>query len=165
LVPDEDRPSFFSDHGLDAAATSVRAALRHRRRHAPAPRGDDPDERDWISDSYEIDPAKLGLDMVVAWLPRPPHPGRRPHQAELLASLRVTPGVVRIQDCMDDTVVVTAVTTDPMERQRLQTRLLELCPEALWTVVRGADPDQACRGWLHVAKRVASQEGRLKPNA
>ncbi len=162
LYADADRMTFFDQEGLHAASTQVKDALRRRMRQSREPFDDDPAERDWIWETYDVDAAKLELDVVVAWLPRPAQPGSRPHQGELLAALRDTPGVVRLQDCMDDTIVVTAVATSPTDRRRLQTCVRELCPEALWAEVRGDDPEQARRGWLRTAKVVAKREGRLR---
>jgi hypothetical protein len=161
LVPDAKRTEFFIREGLDARKSSISEALRARKRPSDAPFGQDPAERDWLWDSYDVDATKLGLEMIVAWLPRPSDPEPRHDQADLLAALRETRGVIRLQDCMDDTVLVTALTATPLDKQRLQLRLRELCPNVLWAEVRESDRDQARRGWTSLARLVALQEGRL----
>jgi hypothetical protein len=161
LEPDGKRSAFFRDLGLDAAPRSVTKALSARKRASVTPFGDNPADRDWIWESYGFDAAKLGLEMVVAWIPRPTGPSSRRTQSELLASLRATRGVIALLDCMDDSVVVTALTATVLEKQQLQIRLRELCPEVLWTEVRASDPRQPARGWAFLARVVAAQEGRF----
>ncbi len=159
---DGERAAFFRDLGLDAAQTSVTRALSARKRASVAPFGDNPADHDWIWEAYGFDAAKLGLEMVVAWVPRPAGPASRKTQSELLASLRATRGVIGLLDCMDDSVVITALTATVLEKQQLQIRLRELCPEVLWAEVRASDARQPAKGWAFLARVIAMQEGRLK---
>lgn len=157
-----DRAAFFEELRLDAHARSVTAALSARSRGSEKAFGEDPAERDWLWDAYEFDPAKLGVQMIVAWLPRPDGPEFRATQSELLSALRATRGVIGLLDCMDDTIIVTALTATVIEKQQLQARLRELCPSALWAEVRSSDARQPGRGWSFIAQAIAAQEGRLK---
>jgi hypothetical protein len=165
-----DRARFFKDLGLNPNDRAVTTAVSTRKR-ASGKRasdktfGEDSAERDWVWDSYDFDAAKLGLEMVVAWLPRPDGPAFRATQSELLSSLRETQGVVGVLDCMDDTVVATALVATALEKQQLQARLRELCPGVLWAEVRSSDAHQPGRGWAFLAQVIAAQEGRLKPDA
>jgi hypothetical protein len=160
--PPSERAAFFKELGLDAAPRSVTSALSARKRCSDAPFGDDLAERDWIWDAYGFDSAKLGLEMVVAWLPRPTGPAFRATQADLLDSLQAIRGVIRLLDCMDDTVVLTALVATVLEKRQLQARIRELCPQVLWAEVRSSDPRQSGRGWAFIARAIASQEARLK---
>jgi hypothetical protein len=66
---------------------------------------------------------------------------------------------------MDDSVVITALTATVLEKQQLQIRLRELCPEVLWAEVRASDERQPAKGWAFLARVIAMQEGRLKGQA
>lgn len=156
-----ERQAFIKKHKLHVGERDVYRALKLRMRPAGPGALTDPDQREWVWNAMEADAAKLGLDLIVAWLPPPP-PTERRDQAGLLTALRSTPGVLGIDDCYDDTIVVRALATDPPAKRRLQSRLRELCPQALWTEVRQVDHDQPGRGWLGLAKAVAKAEGRLK---
>jgi hypothetical protein len=160
-----DRARFFKDLGLNPHDRAVTTAVSARERASDTAFGEDPAERDWIWDAYDFDAAKLGLEMVVAWLPRPSGPAFRATQSELLSYLRTMQGVVGVLDCMDDTVVVTVLVATALEKQQLQARLRELCPEVLWAEVRSSDAHQPGRGWTFLARVIAAQEGRLKPDA
>jgi hypothetical protein len=163
LLPDGGREKFTEEHGLRIGPRDINRALAHRRRPAGSEAPADPDQREWLWDSFEVDTAKLGLDLVLAWIPRPTGPGRRKDQGRLLGALRSTPGVISILDCFDDTILVQALAVDPPGKRRLQTRLEELVPEVIWSEVRQVDRDQAARGWLDVARTVAGVEARLDP--
>lgn len=154
-----DRQQFLGNESIGLATTSINEAFKARRFGSQQPISGAPEERDWIREAYEIDATKIGLIHIVAWLPRPPTPLPRDDQAALLIALRKTEGVVGIQDCIDDTIIVTAMATSPDERVRLQRRLRALCPSALWAEIRETDRTQAARGWLGILRRVADQEG------
>lgn len=153
--------SFFKKHGFRVSRRDTYRAMAIRRRPAGRKAPAEPDQREWIWDSFEVDPVKIGLELIVAWLPRPSGPARRQDQSNLLSSLRSTPGVIGIHDCFDDSVVVFALTGHVLAKRRLQDRLAELCPDFLWAEVRETDFDQPGRGWLDIARSVAAQERRL----
>jgi len=153
---------FIDEMGLKLGDRDIYRALRLRKRPSGPDALDDPDMREWIWASMEADVAKLGLDLIVAWFPQPGRSNRTGTQAELLAALRKTPGVLSISDCYDDTIVIRALATGPLSKRRLQSRLKELCPEVLWAEVREDDRDQPARGWLHATKVVAEEEERLQ---
>lgn len=151
---------YFEELGLDLHPQSVNRARRLREvggREAPS----DPEQRDWVWKSVDVDVQKLGLDQIIAWLPRPGSPAVRKGQAAMLVALRDTPGVVRIAEGFDDTIVIEAVTSNPLAKRNLQSRLREICPEVLWTEVRQVDKEQPGRGWGRIAKTVAAEEGML----
>jgi hypothetical protein len=155
---------YFKGLGLDLHPQSVNRARRLREvdgREAPS----DPDQRDWIWKSVEVDAQKLGFDQIVAWLPRPNVGARQQGQSAMLESLRGTPGVVRIIEGFDDTFMIEALTTSPLAKRRLQSRLREICPEVFWCEVRQVDKGQPQRGWERIVKAVAAEEGRLAPGA
>jgi hypothetical protein len=157
-----ERPDFIARERFGLSDRDVHRALRLRRTSAEGKAVADPDQHGWAWKALEGDAAKLGLDLIVAWLPRPAGPESREDQAELLSALRNTAGVLSIDDCFDDTVVVRALAPDPASKRQLQSRFKELCPGTLWAEVRQTDHSQPARGWLHVARVVADAEGRLK---
>ena len=161
LRADGERQQFADENNLRIGHRDVNRALAMRKRPPKEGRPADPEEREWIWESFEVDAAKLGLELLICWIPRPLGPGRRTDHARLLAALRATPGVIAIHDCFDDTVLVQAIATTPHAKRRLQTRLQELAPDSLWSEVRQVDRDQPARGWLEVAREVAASEGRL----
>lgn len=163
LLPDGSRKSFIREHGFRIGDRSINGALKERRRPHEYSEGEDPDQHEWLWDSFEVDAAKLGLDETVAWIPRPAHSGPREDLSSLLLALRGIPGVVRILDCFDGTIVIHALTEGPLEKRRLRARLAELAPDAFVVEVRQADRDQAARGWLQIARSIAISEGRLEP--
>jgi hypothetical protein len=158
----DEHEAFFKTHGFKLSYRDTGRAMALRRRPAGKNAPDSFDQREWVWDSFEIDAAKLGLELIIAWLPRPSGAGRREGQASLLSALRSTPGIVSIQDCFDDTVLVFAVAHDVLSKRHLQDRLGELCPDFLWAEVRDTDFDQPGRGWLQVARSVAKMERRLE---
>lgn len=163
LLSDGSRKEFVEEHGFRIGDRSISDALKKRRRPRATAEGEDPDQREWLWDSFEVDAAKLGLDEIVAWIPRPAHAEPREDQSRLLEAFRRAPGVVSILDCFDGTIVLRALTAGPLEKRRLQTNLLELAPGALWAEVRQADREQAARGWLQIARSIAASEERLEP--
>jgi hypothetical protein len=161
LLPDGKRVKFAIDHGLNVGSGGISRALALRLRPARKSALPDPDQREWLWHSFEVDARKLELDQIMAWIPRPSTPGRRSDQGRLLAALQATPGVVSIHDCFDDTILVEAIVANPLQKRRLQTRLEELAPEVIWSEVREVVRDQAAKGWLEVAQEVAKAEERL----
>lgn len=163
--PKDERDEFAEANGLGVGDRSIYRALKLRLRPAGPEAPDDPDQREWLWQSFEVDVAKLGLDLIVAWLPPPGGTASRRDQGRLLEALRATTGVIGIHDCFDDTILVQALAPDPVAKRRLQSRLQEICPEVLWAEVRLSDREQPARGWLHVARAVAAAEARLQEPA
>lgn len=160
LRKDGERGSFCAEHKLRVGARDTSRALKRRRRQ-PADSGK-ADASDWLWDAFEVDTAKVGLDLVLVWFPRPAGPGARPTQDDLLDELRKTPGVLRLYDCFDDTVVAIAVASGPTAKRRLHEHVAGLAGDVYWSEVRGAELDQPRRGWLSVVRDVACQERRLQ---
>lgn len=156
---------FFEGNRFRLKYRSAARALKARRKPAGTGAPSAPDQREWVWDSFEVDAGKLGLQLQIAWLPRPAQPGRRKDQAQLLQALRTTPGVIAIHDCFDDTVLVFGASHDVASKRRFQDRLNELSPDVLWAEVRDTDSGQPGRGWLGVARAVAAAERRLEDRA
>jgi len=158
---EKERQSYYEEIGLDIHDRNVYRALELRRKPAGRQAPADPDLREWAWEMPEVDAGKLGLEKVLAWMPRPASPAARGDQADLVRALRSTPGIIRLQECFDDTVVIEAIVADPLDKRRLQAQLREICPDVLWGEVRQEDQRQAARGWAGVARQVAAAEGRL----
>lgn len=163
MVDKEDAAAFFEQHGLRVGDRGRRRALRLRRRPAGPEAPPETSQREWIWDSYGVDAIKLGLDLIVAWIPRPATIGRRAGQQDLLAAVRALPGVLEIYDCFDDTVLVLAAAETSSAKRDLQAALRELEPRTLWAEVREVDKEQPARGWLSLAIAIAGSEHRLRP--
>jgi hypothetical protein len=157
----KNRKTFLEQHALSVSDRDVSRALQLRRRQPDAPAPEDAREKAWIWGSYEVDVAKVGLDLTLTWFPRPSGPGPRAQQASLLTALRITPGVLRLYECFDDTILAISVSEGPVARRELQKHFRELRPDALWAEVRHVERDQPARGWLHAATAVARSERRL----
>src|SRR5438874_1873342 len=81
------RPSFVKRHRLNVSDRDISRALQLRLRQLGAAPLADPRASEWLWESYEVDVAKLGLDLTLAWFPRPDGPGPREYQSELLRAL------------------------------------------------------------------------------
>lgn len=153
--------NFFKEHGIKVRYRNASRAMALRRKTkvvGPGGQGG----ASWVWDSLEVDTARIGLQSVIAWLPRPDGPGRRPEQTQLLNALRATPGVLQIYDCFDDSIVILGAVVDVVAKRQLQSRLADLCPDLLWAEVRDIDFEQPARGWLQLAKAVAKTEELLE---
>jgi hypothetical protein len=153
--------AFFEAKGFRLSYRDAGRAMAMRRRPSGKDAPEAVDQREWIWDSFEIDAAKLGLETIVAWFPKPSAAGSRANQAALLSALRCTPGVIGIHNCFDDTVIVSAIAHNVLAKRHLQDRFRELCPDLLWAEVRDTDFDQPGRGWLQVAHDIAKAEARI----
>ena len=86
LARRRERQEFIEEHGFKIGHRSINRALALRKRPAGPKASKDPDGRNWLWDSLEIDAAKLGLDLIVAGFPD--LQGRRSVETKHSSSIR-----------------------------------------------------------------------------